>query len=58
MSTKDVLKKLEKRSKKATQTFSITEENLKRFKDLCKKKGWNPSNVVDLLIADFLEEAK
>jgi len=43
---------------KTNRTFSLSEPNAWRFIAFCNYQGRTASEIVDRLIADFLEEAK
>lgn len=47
-----------KRSTKSNRTHAFAEPNYKVFAEYCRSKGKFPSDVLDDLVAMFLEEVK
>ena len=41
---------------KTLLTITIDEELLKKFRNICKKKGYKVSTKIETLVRDFLEE--
>ena len=46
---------IKKRVKKQKSSYSINENVLKRFNDICKNKNFNKSQIIENLIVVFIE---